>query len=126
MFHVQFRIMNFEFCILLITCIFTILNFEFCILLVTCIFSTGLELRSVSTARLPPAISTFFGGSSDDDDDADRGDGGDFDYDDDIGDEYDDVSFDSSTSCCDINFILEQNTQHAEWFLLQKIILDIF
>ena len=68
----------------------------------------------------------FFGDSSDDDDDADRGDGGDFDYDDDIGDEYDDVSFDSSTSCCDINFILEQNTQHAEGFLMQKIILDIF
>ena len=61
------------------------------------------------------------------DDDVDRGDGGDFDGDDDdISDEYDDVSFDSSTACCNISFILEQNTQHAERFLLQKTIFDIF
>ena len=93
--------------------------------MVTCIFSTERELRSVSTVRLPPAISTLFGDDSDDDDVVDLGDGGDYDGDDD-GDEYDDVSFDSSTSCCDINFILEQNTQHAEGLLLQKIILDIF
>ena len=65
--------------------------------------------------------------SDDDDNGDDDVDRGDFDGDDDdISDEYDDVSFDSSTACCNISFILEQNTQHAEMFLLQKTIFDIF